>query len=429
MKVYVLSKEGKPLMPTSRGGRVRWLLKTGRAKVVRTIPFTIQLLEENRKYYTQEISLGIKPGSRQMGLSATSEKEELFCASVKLRTDIVDLLSTRREQRKTRRSRLRHREARFLNRVKSKKPEWIAPSIQNKIQFHIKMVEFVHKILPITETTVEKDAFDIQRIKNPGIFGKEYQEGSQKGFWNVREYVLFRDNHTCQYCHGKSGDKILNVHHIVSRKIGGNSPGNLITLCKTCHSNYHHGKIALSFKRGKSFKELAHLNIMKNRLHEELFRKFGFIYVTYGYQTKHDRISKGLPKSPEIDAYVISRQNSAPTLSDTLYIMRQVRRHNRQIHKSNILKGSRLKKNQADYKVFGYRLNDVVKYQGEKYYIGSRRERGYFNIRSFDENKKLDRSYKKLTFLYEARRLFMYIQRRTITPTLPTALTVGFLGV
>ena len=89
MKVYVLDCNGKPLMPTSRGGRVRWLLKTGKAKVVRTIPFTIQLLEEDRKYYTQEISLGIKPGSKQMGLSATSKKEELFCASVKLRTDIV----------------------------------------------------------------------------------------------------------------------------------------------------------------------------------------------------------------------------------------------------------------------------------------------------------------------------------------------------
>ena len=87
--------------------------------------------------------------AKELGLSATSEKEELFCTSVKLRTDIVNLLSTRREQRRTRRSRLRYRKTRFLNRVKAKKPGWIAPSIQNKIQFHIKMVEFVNKILPI----------------------------------------------------------------------------------------------------------------------------------------------------------------------------------------------------------------------------------------------------------------------------------------
>jgi N6-L-threonylcarbamoyladenine synthase len=54
-------------------------------------------------------------------------------------------------------------------------------------------------------------------IKNPEIESKEYQEGNQLGFWNTREYVLFRDNHKC---HGKKDcrNKILNVHHIESRK-------------------------------------------------------------------------------------------------------------------------------------------------------------------------------------------------------------------
>jgi hypothetical protein len=429
MKVYVLSKEGKPIMPTSRGGRVRWLLKTRRAKVVRTIPFTIQLLEEDRKYYTQEINLGIKPGSKELGISATSGKEELFCASVKLRTDIVNLLSTRRETRRTRRSRLRHRKDRFKNRVKSKRPGWIAPSIQNKIQFHLKVVEFVHKILPISNITLEIASFDIQKIKNPGISGAQYQNGPQKDFWNVREYVLFRDNHVCQYCHGKSGDEILNVHHIESRKTGGNSPGNLITLCETCHKDYHHGKIKLSFKRVRSFKELTYLNIMKDRLYQELFKIYGFIYITYGYQTKCDRISKGLLKSIDTDAYAISSGDTNPLLSDTIYCISQIRRHNRQIHKFNILKGGKRKRNQADYKVFGYRLNDVVKYQGERYYIGGRRERGYFNIRSLEKVKKIDISYKKLRFIYEARRLFMFNQRRNITPVPPTAKAVGILGV
>ena len=429
MKVYVLDWKGKPIMPTSRGGRVRWLLKTGKAKVVRTIPFTIQLLEEDRKYYTQEINLGIKPGSKELGLSATSEKEELFCSSLKLRTDIVNLLSTRRETRITRRSRLRYRKARFLNRVKSKKPGWIAPSIQNKIQFHIKMVEFVNKILPISNMIFEMAIFDIQKIKNPEIKGKEYQEGPQKDFWNVREYVLHRDNHTCQYCKGKSGDKILNVHHIVSRKTGGNSPGNLITLCETCHNDYHKGKIKLSIKKNKSYKDLTYLNIIKERLYQELFKRYGFIYTTYGYQTKCDRISKGLLKSIDTDAYVISSGDTNPLLSNTRYCISQVRRHNRQIHKSNILKGGKLRKNQAPYRVFRYRLNDIVRYQGNRYYIGGRRERGYFNIRSLEGNKKLDISYKKSEFLYESRRIFMYNQRRNITPIPPTAKAVGTLGV
>ena len=42
--VYVLNKDGKPLMPTTRGGHVRHLLKEQKARVVRAKPFTIQLL-------------------------------------------------------------------------------------------------------------------------------------------------------------------------------------------------------------------------------------------------------------------------------------------------------------------------------------------------------------------------------------------------
>ena len=38
---------------------------------------------------------------------------------------------------------------------------------------------------------------------------------------------------------------VLNVHHLESRKTGGNSPDNLITLCKTCHNMYHQGLISL----------------------------------------------------------------------------------------------------------------------------------------------------------------------------------------
>lgn len=65
--------------------------------------------------------------------------------------------------------------------------------------------------------------------------------GEQLGFWNVREYVFFRDRHTCRCCKGKSKDKILNVHHIESRKTGGDAPNNLITLCESCHKGYHKG--------------------------------------------------------------------------------------------------------------------------------------------------------------------------------------------
>ena len=101
----------------------------------------------------------------------------------------------------------------------------------------------VCKILPINQIIVETASFDIQKIKNPEIQGIEYQQGEQMDFWNVREYVFFRDGHTCQCCKGRSRDKILNVHHIESRKTGGNAPNNLSTLCETCHKGYHNGTV------------------------------------------------------------------------------------------------------------------------------------------------------------------------------------------
>ena len=268
--VYVLNFDGKPLIPCKEA-KARKLLKNNKAKVIKREPFTIQLLWECENN-TQPIVLGVDAGSKYIGLSATTEKKELYAAEIELRNDIVNLISTRRENRRTRRGRLRHRKARFNNRVHTKKVGWLAPSIRQKIQSHLKVVEDVTKILPITKMIVEVASFDIQKIKNPDIYGEEYQQGEQLGFWNVREYVLFRDNHTCQCCKGKSKDKILNVHHIESRKTGGDSPNNLITLCETCHKGYHNGVVILpkTIKRGVPFKDAAFMGIMRWKLYNEL---------------------------------------------------------------------------------------------------------------------------------------------------------------
>ena len=126
--VYVTNRQGKALMPTDRHGKVRRLLKSGLAHVVRRIPFTIQV-DYDTTEITQPITLGIDSGSKFIGVCATTNKKELYAANVELRNDIVDKLSTRREQRRTRRSRLRYRKTRFNNRVSSKRKERVAPSV------------------------------------------------------------------------------------------------------------------------------------------------------------------------------------------------------------------------------------------------------------------------------------------------------------
>lgn len=186
--VYVQDIDGKPMMPTTRHGKVRQLLKDKKAVVINTCPFTIKLMYKTSDY-KQEIVLGVDAGTKHVGLSATTKSKELYSSEVILRSDIVDLLSTRRELRRTRRNRLRYRKPRFDNRIKSKRTGWVAPSVRHRIDAHIRVIDNVCPILPISRIIVEVAQFDTQKIKNPNISGNEYQEGNQLGFWNVREGI------------------------------------------------------------------------------------------------------------------------------------------------------------------------------------------------------------------------------------------------
>lgn len=381
--VYVINKNGQPLMPTENHAKVRVLLKSGKAKVVKKCPFTIQLLYDSTNH-TQKVTLGVDSGSRHIGISATTKDKVLFEADDELRNDIVDLLSTRRELRHSRRNRkIRYRKPRFDNR--KRKDGWLAPSVQQKVDSHLTMIEKVRKILPISDIVAEVASFDIQKIKNPSISGAEYQQGEQLDFWNVREYVLFRDGHTCQCCKGKSKDKILNVHHIESRKTGGDAPNNLITLCETCHTGYHKGTVKLpkTIHRGMSFRDATFMGIMRWAFYNKLKEIYPNVSLTYGYITKHTRIENDLPKDHYIDARCISGNPKAVSSGEVFYY-KKVRCHNRQIHKAKILKGGIKKRNQAPYEVKGFRLYDTVLWKGQKCFIFGRRSTGRMDLRLLD---------------------------------------------
>lgn len=395
--VYVQDIDSKPMMPTTRHGKVRRLLKDNKAVVVNTCPFTIKLTYKTSDY-KQEIVLGVDAGTKHVGLSATTKSKELYSGEVILRNDVVELLSTRRESRRARRNRLRYRKPRFENRVKSKRLGWVAPSVRHRIDAHIRVIDNVCSILPISRIIIEVAQFDTQKINNPNISGNEYQKGDQLGFWNVREYVLARDGHKCQHCKGKSKDSILNIHHVESRKTGGDSPSNLITLCETCHKEYHKGNIDLKVKRGKSLRDAAVMGIMKWKLYDELKSKYDNVSMTFGYITKYNWIKYGIEKSHTSDAFVISRNFNAKRI-ERQYLKRLIRRHNRQIHKMKILKGGKKKNNQAPFEVFGFRLFDKVLYNNEICFIYGRRKSGCFDIRDFDGKNSKNVTYKKLKLI------------------------------
>ena len=80
LKVYVLNMRGKPLMPCSPC-KARKLLKMKKAKVVCRAPFQIQLTYATGETM-QPVTLGIDSGSKTIGLSAATEKAELYASEV-----------------------------------------------------------------------------------------------------------------------------------------------------------------------------------------------------------------------------------------------------------------------------------------------------------------------------------------------------------
>src|SRR6266480_2065021 len=330
--VYVVNCHGQPFMPC-QPRKARLLLKEGKATMVRMVPFTLQLLCGSSGY-KQEVSLGIDAGAQHIGVSATTEQMVLFEAEAQPRTDIGELLATRSQFRRGRRSRkTRYRKCRFRNR--KKRSGWLAPSVQHKVEAHLKTIRVVHEILPVSKTTIEVAQFDIQKIRNPQIAGKDYQQGPQLGFWNVREYVLARDRHMCQWCQGKSKDLVLNVHHIESRKTGGESPDNLVTLCETCHTALHHNHLESTLtRRSPSLRNATQVNMMRWQVYEQAKALCSQVCLTYGYQTKQTRIATNLEKSHGIDARCISGHPQACS-DGTSYLFKCVRRNNRQVHKAD----------------------------------------------------------------------------------------------
>lgn len=392
-------------MPTENHAKVRLLLKSGRATVVKRTPFTIRLMGTS-KTFVQEVTLGVDAGSKHVGLSATTTKKELFSAELRPRNDVVELMSSRREMRRSRRNRTtRYREPRFNNRVHSKNKGWLAPSVEVKIWNHIQAIKLAVSLLPIMTIRVETAEFDLQRLKameqgKPLPVGTDYQLGEQYDHYNVRQYVLHRDEYKCACCGAKATskkevkfyvDKVkLNTHHIESRKTGGDAPDNLITLCEKCHKLHHAGKLEIPEKKRKllSTRDATFMGIMRKSLIQRLKMMFPTIKVceTYGYITKYWRERKNIEKTHISDAFVVTKNFDAARLDKSLLVVPK-RQHNRQIHKCKINKGGVRKLNQTPKFVFGYQLFDRVLCKGQEGFVFGRRSSGGFDIRKLNGEK------------------------------------------
>jgi hypothetical protein len=255
--------------------------------------------------YKQPVSLGSDGGYETIGYSAVTEREELIGGRVEMLRGMSERLKERAMYRRQRRKRKRYRPPRFDNR---RRPEgWLAPSIQHKLDAHVKLIARMRSILPVTRVIVEVANFDVQKIKEPEISGVQYQRGEQAGFWNLREYILHRDGHECQNpkCTNRGKEIVLRTHHLgYWRNDYGDRPGNLITLCTRCHTQRNHQPCGFLYgwePTVKPFRAETFMTTVRWRLVDAVGAE-----PTYGYITKSKRIALGLEKSHHDDAFVIA---------------------------------------------------------------------------------------------------------------------------
>ncbi len=386
--VYVISQDGKPLMPCSNT-IARLLLKQGKAKVKRREPFTIKLTYETTSY-TQDLTLGVDTGSGTIGAAVSKNNGDIvYISEIIVRNDITDKMTQRAKYRRNRRNRkTRYRKAKWLNRANSIKNDRFSPTMQSKLHSHVKEIEYIKSILPITKLVFETGQFDMHLMKNPSLASPKvkhwgYQKGANYGFENIKAMVLNRDNYTCQCCRGKHKDSKLEVHHIIYRSQGGSDEAdNLITLCHTCHKAVHDGKINPKLS-GKTKGDLKYATQM-NSIRKQLFRLYPGAIETFGYITKANRLRLGVNKEHYHDACTIATQGDSFALKTNLYKKKCI--SDGDFQKT---KGIRSEQSIETKKICGFRKFDKVRYFGKEYFIKGRMSTGYAILMDI-EGKKID---------------------------------------
>ena len=334
------------------------------------------------------LTLGVDTGSSKIGCAVvTPKKEVLYISEVKIRNDIVTKMDRRRDYRRARRIRkLRYRKQRFDNRGNSTKKDRLSPTMVSKFNSHIREIEYIKSILPISTLVLETSTFDPHLLKmqdEDKPFNRHwgYQKGPNYGFGNAKAACFNRDNYTCQCCKSKKGT--MHAHHIIYRSNGGaDTVDNLITLCEFCHKKLHDGELKIfeSTLQGKSKGQLKHATQM-NSIRIQLLKYYPETIETFGFITKENRQFAKLKKTHYNDAIVIAMGSSdKPKFkTDVLYKKQHIAKARYRLHK-----GQRSHQKLPRGKVKGFLSKDIVEYRGNIYLIKSVMSTGYCVLTDID---------------------------------------------
>jgi len=323
-RVFVLDRHGNSLMPC-HPAKARELLKKGRARVHRLVPFAIRLVDRVGGA-AQQVRVKIDPGSKMTGIAVVRDVEHVGATTGEVTRDAVVLhlielehrgatirrrLQQRRGLRRRRRTaNLRYRAPRFDNRTR---PDgWLAPSLQHRVVTTLTWVSRLRHLCSISALSVERVRFDTHALLNPDIDGVQYQRGTLFGT-EIREYLLAKWNHACAYC-DKTGVP-LNTDHLIAQARGGSDRvSNLVMSCIDCNTRKADRPIeeflahdperlaSILAQATAPLKDAAAVNATRNALFFTL-RDTGLpLEAGTGGRTKWNRSRLDIPKTHALDA-------------------------------------------------------------------------------------------------------------------------------
>jgi len=310
---FVIDTNGKQLSPT-KVSNAWYLIRKNRAKLISKYPMVIKLNKSVDYVNNSKFIIGIDDGSKNVGISiiqkCQTKNKVVFKGTIKHRQDVKKLMEQRSSYRKYKRQHKRYRPARFNNRASSKKIGRLAPSILQKRQAIIRVINRINQWVNISKYCLEDVAIDIRVLQEDKKLYKWQYKKSNRLDENIRKATIIRDDYKCLEC--SKTKCILEVHHIVPRRMNGsNTLSNLITLCRNCHQKIEgkEEKFINKYQKlinGKNirFDYAQHVMQGKNHLRKEL-SKLGELEITTGGDTANKRIDWCIPKSHSNDAIAI----------------------------------------------------------------------------------------------------------------------------
>lgn len=150
--VPVVDSDNKPLMPCSEK-RARLLMERGQALPFWKVGvFCIRLVKEPSSRETQDIAVGIDPGSKREGVTAKTATKTVVNLLVDAVTWVKGHVEGRKMLRKGRRGRKTpYRQPKHDNR----KRLCLAPSTKARWDLKLRVLKILQSVLPITKVVVE----------------------------------------------------------------------------------------------------------------------------------------------------------------------------------------------------------------------------------------------------------------------------------